>query len=1065
MDKRVFQVAALLGASGACALVLQVAWLRELRLVFGGSTAASAAVLAIFMGGLGLGGAILGKRADASPSPLGLYATLELLVAAMAALTPFLLIFVREIYIALGGSMAMGLTNATLVRLALSALVLGFPTFLMGGTLPAAARSVESREDVGRNAVAVLYGVNTLGAAAGAFIATFYCLEVFGTRLTLWLACLLNALVGMTARVLARRAAPERSVAPGEGEERAAAISEAVEVPAPAAPAFYVLGAAAVVGFVFLLMELVWYRMLSPLLGGSTYTFGLILAVALFGLGLGGALYALVGRRRPATIEVFAATVGLEALFMAIPFALGDRLAVLAEVLRELSSMGFPGHVFGWTVITSAVILPAAVVSGYQFPLLIALLGQGRENVGRHTGFAYAANTGGSILGSLAGGFGALPLLTAVGTWRAVVILLAALGGAALAVSARRRRPSLHFAVPLLCASIAVFLVMYSLGPTAAWRHSGIGAGRGFLDTSTPNDLKKSILDQRRHIIWEAEGIESSVALEAISGLSFIINGKNDGNAIRDASTQVMSGLLCALAHPEPKRSFVLGLGTGSTAGWLAAVESMERVDVVELEPATIEMARRSAAVNHDALNNSKVNVIEGDGRELLLTAPGQYDLIFSEPSNPFRAGIASLYTQEFYEAVASRLAEGGLFAQWVQAYEIDVQTVRTIYATLASVFPYVETWQTNPLDMILVCSMEPIVYSQPELNRRIREEPYASALLHTWKVTDQEGFFSRYVANAELPKIVAAQEKGRLNTDDRTLVEFGFARTVGNKGSFSVNDLRRAAVENNAHRPTLTDVEGLGAYKGEQDWQYSEEQRLQMAALADISERELEDLAPGPRHRAEALACFVEGDLEGVLTAWQAQERGARSPIEVALVAEALAEAGDDQAFAYAARLRDWSPVEADAVLARLAYAQGRTEHAVGLLEKTFTGLRGDPWPMSLLMDRALRLAQAMAKEDPGLAPRLLAAIGEPFAVYLLENFRMELTVELASRIGYAEAAPYIEAFEPNVLWTEEFLSFRARCYAEVGHPKAALAERQFAEFVRGGAKGFSETLELRAN
>ena len=163
-------------------------------------------------------------------------------------------------------------------------------------------------------------------------------------------------------------------------------------------------------------------------------------------------------------------------------------------------------------------------------------------------------------------------------------------------------------------------------------------------------------------------------------------------------------GLVAAIAHPEPTRALVVGLGTGSSAGWLADVPTIERVDVVELEPAILEVARVCAPVNRNVLERDDVRVIIADGREIVRTIRDRYDVVFSEPSHPYRAGIASLYTREFYESVAERLTERGIFVQWVQAYEIDAQTLRTIYATLRSVFVHVDSWIGNPCDLLLVC-------------------------------------------------------------------------------------------------------------------------------------------------------------------------------------------------------------------------------------------------------------------------------------------------------------------------------------------------------------------------
>ena len=204
MKSRAWLIGALLFGSGFCALVYQVGWLRDFRLIFGTSTAASAAVLAIFIGGLGLGGLLIGPRADRHPRPLLLYAQLEAIVALSAAATPFLLIIVRYLYLASGGSTTLGGVVATVGRVVLSAIVLAIPTIAMGGTLPAAARWATSDTDVRRQDVAALYALNTLGAVAGCVVATFWLLETFGTRSTLWLAAAVNLLIAVLARLVNR---------------------------------------------------------------------------------------------------------------------------------------------------------------------------------------------------------------------------------------------------------------------------------------------------------------------------------------------------------------------------------------------------------------------------------------------------------------------------------------------------------------------------------------------------------------------------------------------------------------------------------------------------------------------------------------------------------------------------------------------------------------------------------------------------------------------------------------------------------------------------------------------
>src|SRR4029453_2487373 len=208
---RLWATAALLFGSGACALVYQVAWFREFRLVFGASTPASAAVLAIFMGGLGLGNALLGRRADATTNPMRLYAQLELSISLLSAASPVLVAGIRSIYLAVGGQETLGLFGASLIRLLLSTAVIGLPTFLMGGTLPAAAKRATAPDDAGRRSVGWLYGLNTLGAVLGTLLSTFFLLERFGTHGTLWIACGANLLNSLAAWRLSQAWSPAGS--------------------------------------------------------------------------------------------------------------------------------------------------------------------------------------------------------------------------------------------------------------------------------------------------------------------------------------------------------------------------------------------------------------------------------------------------------------------------------------------------------------------------------------------------------------------------------------------------------------------------------------------------------------------------------------------------------------------------------------------------------------------------------------------------------------------------------------------------------------------------------------
>jgi spermidine synthase/MFS family permease len=1031
-------VPVLLFASGFCALIYQTTWLREFRLIFGASTAASAAVLGIFMAGLGFGSIILGRRSEGKTHPLAFYARLEILIAITAALTPIMIWAARHLYIAFGGTEAMGLVPGTMVRLVLAALIIGISTFLMGGTLPAAVRAVVAREDDARRSIGLLYGANTLGAVAGAMAGTFYCFENFGNRATLWMAAALNIGVALLALYLSKSMPAVPASKPAREEKSGNG---------PRVRPIFVLVAAGLVGFAFFLMEMVWYRMMSPILGSTTFCFGLVLAVALLGIGMGGVAYAGAKTQRPASWNFFAFTCAAEALFLALPYALGDRIAAVAMLLWPMGTLGFYGHVLAWGALCLIVVFPAAFMAGLQFPLLIALLGRGRERVGIETGAAYGWNTAGALLGSLAGGFGFMPMFSAPGVWKIATILLCTVGCAASFVGARQSRSWRVAIIPVVVVLFAVSL-LWTTGPTAFWRHSQIGVGRLKNFPTSPNKMRDLIHEMRRRLLWEKDGIESSVALaKEEDGLGFIVNGRADGNAKSDAGMQVMFGLIGAALHPNPTKAMVVGLGTGSTAGWVAAVPSVRKVDVVELEPAILKVAQECGPVNHDALANRKLHVFIGDARERLLTTREKYDLIASEPSNPYRAGIAGLFTREFYESVQERLEPGGLFLQWVQAYEIDDATIQTIYRTLGSVFPNIESWQPQDGDLVLVASREPVHYDLEGLRARLAEEPFKTALPAVWRANGLEDFLAHYIANASVAKALALGS-GPLNTDDRTVIEFAFARSVDLAQGFQIATLRAGAQAAQADRPQFA--------QAEPDWSRLEEARLAMnATYKELAQ--IEPLLTSPqRSRAAALASYNAGDFPTALRLWRAQSEEPKTLAEFALLADTLAAEGDSAALPYLEKLAEVLPSDAEAIRAQLLSRQGRIEEAVRRLDNFFRDIRHNPWPARELINRAILSAAPIAYADPSklAATFLYESLRFPLCVYTNEENRLLQMVNLGVFLDGKNPGQYtlaaIEAVEPNVPWQADFLMIRKACYSATQNPKAERASRDLDEFLK---------------
>jgi spermidine synthase len=548
--------------------------------------------------------------------------------------------------------------------------------------------------------------------------------------------------------------------------------------------------------------------------------------------------------------------------------------------------------------------------------------------------------------------------------------------------------------------------------------------------------------------VWEGDGTESGVALvQNRTGYAFIVNGKSDGSARADAGTQVMNGLLGAIVNPGVRRAMVIGLGTGSTAGWLGAVPAIERVDVVELEPLILEVARACAPVNQSVLDNPKVHVTIGDARETLLTTRDRYDLIASEPSNPYRAGIASLFTQEYYRAAADRLNDGGVFVHWVQAYEIDTPTLRTIYGTLGSVFPQIETWHTNPGDLVLVASKQPRTYRVDDLARRIAEEPFKSALSNAWRAVDINGLLAHYIGNDTLTrKIIAAGAD--LNTDDRNLVEFRLARSVGITLA-TVADIRNMARLAGVARPPLQDDSAVQWPVVDTAW------LAYTAAMGSFLDTRPQG-PPNEQARQRALvAYFRDDELTSARGLWEQQPEPARDTTEMAMLADITADTGFEGAIPFIDRLRAYQPGEADVMLTSLRLRQVRVGDAVAAVEAALTRFRTDPWPMTRYMEHAIQLAGILANRDAVTARRMHAALGQPFALLAAEETRLVTRAEVSKLVDFPGlCGDAVGALEPHVPWSESFLRLRRDCYQAINSPLLPVATSELDEFLANAAQ-----------
>lgn len=641
--------------TGAAALAYEVLWARLLARVLGGDAEGAALVLALFMLGLGLGAASFASRASASERPRALFAGLELFAGGWAAASPWMLAAIDP-------------TAPLAVRVLLCALAILPPTLAMGATFPLMGRlSIVEPAEAGQ-ATARFYGANTFGACLGALLAPTLLMPLFGLSRGLAAAACLD----LAAALLALRLPAARPAAPREARP-SLSLS-----PALAAVPF-------LIGFTSLALEVMLTRLLVSLTGATVYSFALVLAVFLLGIGLGSAqasgLRALGARPR----RVLGACAAFAPPMLLLGLVLlgwkagqGDLFGILANLRPP------PGATWRmWAVqalLAALALLPVTIAFGLALPSAVAAaLEQRRGDPPEGAlGAVYLSNTLGALLGSLVAGFALLPLCgPRVGL---ALALLPCLLAAFLAAGPRAL-------LPWAGAGAAFLLALHALGPP--------GARRG------PTPL--ALYFGRNATV----AVEESVEPDGARLRSLRVNGKVEAStAPVDMRLQRLLALIPAHGHGEVQSALVIGLGSGMTAGALLALPELELLRVFEIERSVPLAARSFAAWNGGLLDDPRLELSIADGRLALARSRERFDLITADPLHPATRGSSDLFALEHFQAMAAHLAPGGVASQWLPLYELSTADVRTVVATWTAAFEHCSAWLTA-YDLALVGSRE----------------------------------------------------------------------------------------------------------------------------------------------------------------------------------------------------------------------------------------------------------------------------------------------------------------------------------------------------------------------
>jgi spermidine synthase len=702
--------------SGATGLVYELLWVRLLYQSFGSTIQSVTTVVAAYMGGLGLGAWLLGRRVDIHARPAALYGRLEILIGLFGLMSPLVLWLAQQAYIALAHGLPPGSGVSVALRFGLAGFVLLIPTTLMGGTLPVLTRAFTAadrgqlRASLGR-----LYGLNTLGACLGTAIAGFFLVEYVGIRVSLWGTAIVNLMIGVVALRLPDPAPAQTVADPGRGSgEEEGATARFSTPPALRSLAIVLL---ALTAFASLLDEIAWTRILVMVVGGSTYAFTLVLLCFLLGIGIGSSL---VARRRAASSETAASAAlaqGVTAAGAAIILLFFNWLPAYIVWVFQIPNLDAGPRLALMGGAVAAVVLLPAVGMGMTFPLLTDLVARSGEARGSDVGRSYLLNTVGSIVGATLTGFVLVTWLGSDVSLRLGLVIngLAALALAALAARgvaeesvehARLRTRVLGgglLAIVGLATAVAAprwSARLIDLGPTIY--------GRGIM---SPGERQAFLNHAGARPLAFVEGRNTTVSVwESTVGRTLKVTGKVDASDYGDMDTQTMLGLAPVAARPHARSALVIGFGSGVTTAVVAAAPGMERVRVVELEQAVLEMAPLFRHVNEDVLARRNVQAIADDARSALQLSPEQFDVIVSEPSNPWVAGVATLYTPEFYRIVRRRLSDDGVFCQWVQLYQLPLSVVAGIVRNVHSVFPHVAVWAGGAYDLMVLGSARPLV-------------------------------------------------------------------------------------------------------------------------------------------------------------------------------------------------------------------------------------------------------------------------------------------------------------------------------------------------------------------
>lgn len=776
--------------SGLTGLVYELLWTRLIVKMVGGAPFAVSIILTVFMGGLGLGSYIAGRTIDRVKNPSSLvkiYGILELIIGCYAIGLPAFLSAFRPVYAKIYNQLFGYFILYNLLTFVGCCLLLCIPVICMGATLPVLCRFyVKSLSHLGTRA-GRLYGLNTLGAAFGAFLCGFWLINLLGIWGTLFFAVAVNGIIGLACILAASGTKRQRLVSEHSQDEPKQKTFEDYGQTAESCsyPVEVVIGALvifAVSGFCAMSYEVIWTKLLGLIVGPTTYSFTIVLVTFILGLALGSMLFGRLADRTAEPIWLLILTQIAAALFaLGVSQLLGNSQLFFAGLIVKfqdsfaLLSAAKAVTLFGF------MILPTLCL-GAAFPLVGKIYTQSVSKLGRSIGSAYAVNTIGAVSGSFCAGFLLIPLLGKE-NGLSFVIGLQLVNSAVITVIILVKQKVFKPAPLLAPVGLGVLLCIFfpqwnrralSIGKYHRFEEAGIKPAQYGWTESLFSGAEILAKSQRGEPVFYSDGIGGFTTVLKYAGplgnveYSLVISGKPDASSRGDMKTQTLLAHFGMIFHPNPKNVMVLGLASGITAGEVLCYP-IEQVDVVDINRQVVGASEFFTPWNNNVLSNPKTNLIIQDARAHLYLTEQKYDVVISEPSNPWMSGLAALFTRDFFELVNARLNDEGIFVQFLHLYEMDWPTFALVGRAFGQVFA----------NNILV-SCQPGGFGSDCLliglkgNRRLTLENAKRNIIHTQKSKNinlsEPELLYRLIISEDMQKLFG---DGPANTDNRPRLEF----------------------------------------------------------------------------------------------------------------------------------------------------------------------------------------------------------------------------------------------------------------------------------------------------